>query len=101
MLRSNATDDKVLFDEYDVVYDDLNEIVSNYISGFTSPEKYKSTYIYMGGEKVINRKAAFSGLLSNICDDLYSDTPIINNEAINRNEITPMANNSRNKIVAG
>ena len=55
----------------------------------------------MGGEKVINRKAAFSGLLSNICDDLYSDTPIINNEAINRNEITPMANNSRNKIVAG
>lgn len=101
VLRSNATDDKVLFDEYDVVYDDLNEIVSNYISGFTSPEKYKSTYIYMGGEKVINRKAAFSGLLSNICDDLYSDTPIINNEAINRNEITPMANNSRNKIVAG
>ena len=38
--------------------------------------------------------------MSSICDQVYSLTPIINNEAMNRNEITATANNSRNKIVA-
>ena len=39
-------------------------------------------------------------LLSKICDRIYSRTPVINNEALNRNEATSMARNSRNKIVA-
>lgn len=39
-------------------------------------------------------------LMSVICDEVYSLTPVINNEAMNRNEITATANNSRNKIVA-
>lgn len=39
-------------------------------------------------------------MLSSICDDCYAKTPVINNEALNRNEATPMARNSRNKIVA-
>lgn len=32
---------------------------------------------------------------------MYSLTPVVNNEAINRNDITAIASNSRNKIIAG
>lgn len=101
LLRAKAMNDKVLFEEYEVVYDDLKEIVENYINSYTRPEEFKSYYIYKGEVQSISRKAMFTGLLSDICDKLYPLTPVINNEAINRNEITSIANNSRNKIVSG
>lgn len=101
LLREQASGDKVLLDEYEVVYEDLREVISDFIGIYTHPENYKSTYIYMGEERSITRKAALTGLLSDICDDVYSLTPVINNEAINRNDITSIANNSRSKIIAG
>ena len=101
LLRAKAMNDKVLFEEYEVVYDDLKEIVENYINSYTRPEEFKSYYIYKGEVQSISRKAMFTALLSDICDELYPLTPVINNEAINRNEITSIANNSRNKIVSG
>jgi len=101
LLRSKAASDKVLFEEYEVIYDDLKEIIGNFINSYTRPEGFESCYIYRGEEKNIIRKATFTGLLSDICDELYPLTPIINNEAINRNELTSIASNSRNKIVAG
>lgn len=101
LLRSKALNDKVLFEEYEVIYDDLKEIITDFINSYTRPEEFKSFYIYRGKKQNISRKATFTGLLSDICDELYPLTPVINNEAINRNEITSIANNSRNKIVAG
>ena len=58
-------------------------------------------YIHYGEERYISRKAALTGLLSDICDDLFSQTPIINNEAINKDDITSIAYNSRSKIISG
>lgn len=101
LLRSKAINDKMLFEEYEVIYDDLKEIITGFINSYTKPEEFKSYYIYKGKKQNISRKATFTGLLSDICDELYPLTPVINNEAINRNEITSIANNSRNKIVAG
>lgn len=101
LLRDQASGDKVLFDEYEVVYEDLREVISDFIGTYTHPENFKSSYIYMGEEKTITRRAALTGLMSDICDNVYSLTPIINNEAINRNDITSIANNSRSKIIAG
>lgn len=99
-LRERAMDDKVLFEEYEVIYEDLREIISAFINSYTHPEEFKSSYIYKGEECCITRKAALTGLMSDICDVVYAQTPVINNEAINRNEITSIANNSRNKVVA-
>lgn len=99
-LRDSANDDKVLFDEYEVVYEDLREVISSFMRGYTRPEEYKSRYIHSGQEMSVCRKAALTELMSHICDNVYSCTPIINNEAMNKNEITATANNSRNKIVA-
>lgn len=100
ILRENANDDKVLFDEYEVIYEDLRDVIGTFIRGYIRPEEYKSKYFYTGQEVSVSRKASLTELMSQICDQIYSCTPVINNEALNRNEITSIANNSRNKIVA-
>lgn len=99
-LRDKSVGDAILFNEYEVVYEDLRDLIASFISSYTRPELYRSTYICGGYEQHINRKAALSELLSNICDKIYARTPVINNEALNRNEATSMARNSRNKVVA-
>lgn len=48
ILRDNAADDKVLFDEYEVIYEDLREVISSFMRGYTRPEEYKSRYVYNG-----------------------------------------------------
>lgn len=101
LLRSKVQNDKLLLEEYDVIYDDLSEIIRTYINSYTQPEELKSRYIYEGKEIYVTRKAMLTGILSDICYKLFPLTPVINNEAINKNEITSVANNSRNRIVAG
>lgn len=99
-LRDEANDDKLLFEEYEVIYEDLREVISLFIRGYTRPEEYKSEYIFCGEMLNIKRKAELTEVMSKICDTIFALTPVINNEAMNRNEITSIANNSRTKIIA-
>lgn len=99
-LRDQASDDPVLFDEYEVVFEDLQEIVKGYINSYTHPESYQSAYYHDGIRVDARRKSALTELLSEICDEVYSLTPAINNEAVNKNDITSIAVNSRSKIIS-
>ena len=100
-LRDEAVDDPTLFDEYEVVFEDLQEIIKGIIGTYTHPENYRSFYYHNGSVIDIRRKSALTELMSKICDDVYSLTPVVNNEAVNKNEITSIAANSRNKIIGG
>jgi len=97
-LRDLSVDDKILFEEYDVIYEDLREIINKFISIYTHPEEIKSLYIYRGEILQITRKASLTSQVSLICDEIFSDTPVINNEALNKSDPTAAAVNSRNKI---
>lgn len=99
-LRDKAVDDPVLFDEYEVVFEDLQEIIKDFISAYTHPESYRSHYIHDGGILPIHRKSGLTEIMSQICDAVYYLTPVINNESVNKNEITSIAQNSRNKIIS-
>ncbi len=99
-LRDQAVDDPILFDEYEVVFEDLQEVIKTFIVAYTHPESYQSVYIHDGDILNIRRKSGLTESLSQICDRVYSMTPIINNESVNRNEITSIAQNSRNKIIS-
>lgn len=99
-LRDEAAGDPVLFDEYEVVFEDLQEIINDYIASYTHPERYSSTYIHNGKALSIRRKSALTELMSTICDEVYSLTPVINNESVNKNEITSTAVTSRTKIIS-
>ena len=98
-LRDQAVDDPVLFDEYEVVFEDLQEIIKGFISIYTHPEHSHSIYIHKGKEITVRRKSGLTELMSQICDTVFSLTPVINNESVNKDEITSTAQNSRNKIV--
>ncbi len=99
-LRDHAVDDPVLFDEYEVVFEDLQEIINGFISSYTHPESYRSVY-YHGGEIInVRRKSGLTEVMSQICDRVFGLTPVINNESVNKNEITSIAANSRNKIIS-
>lgn len=99
-LRDHAVDDPVLFDEYEVVFEDLQEIIKGFIGSYTHPENYRSVYIHNGNELHVYRKSGLTEVMSEICDAVYNMTPVINNESVNKNDITSIAQNSRNKIVS-
>lgn len=99
-LREAASNDVILFDEYDVIYEDLREVINGFIAQYTQPEKYLAEYLFDGCVRQIRRKAALTELMSDICDNVFSKTPVINNEAVNKDVITSIASNSRGKIIA-
>lgn len=99
-LLEKVEEDIVLKEEYEIILNDLQEVVFSYIESYIRPEREKSIYYYCGEKKKIYRKAHLSNLLSNICESIFFNTPIINNETINKNIISTTTINSRNKVVA-
>ena len=99
-LKELAEDDVVLFDEFEIIFEDLQEVIKNFIDSYIQPENFQSIYIHGGKTLKIYRKANLSEVMSQICGKIYSCTPIINNEVINKNEITNVAVNSRSKIIS-
>lgn len=99
-LRDQAADDQVLFDEYEVVFEDLYDVIREFINAYTHPDTYRSIYIYNGEILNIRRKSGLTEVMSKICDSVFGLTPVINNESVNKNDITRVAQNSRNKIVS-
>lgn len=100
-LLKAVNDDPVLFDDYEVVYEDLQEVINSFIATYIRPEKRDVTYIYNGSVKHISRKAELTSLLSDICSENFGNTPVINNEVINKEVPTSMTVHSCNKIIAG
>lgn len=100
-LREHATDDPVLREEYDIWLDDLLEAVGIFIAAYTHPGSGSMTWWHCGKEIPLTRKSQLSEKLSEICESVYEKTPRINNESINKNELSGTARNSRAKVLAG
>lgn len=101
ILRESASDDNLLFEEYDVIYQDLLEVIQSYIAQFIQPEYGAAQYYYAGQREKLYRKANLTQLLSKVCEQMYPNTPLINNEVLNKNNITTVAINSRTKLLNG
>ena len=43
-LRNESIEDEVLFEEYSLYLEDLEEIIHNFVSNYIQPEKKKSEY---------------------------------------------------------
>ena len=100
-LKSLLVDDDVLSDEYSIYMEDLSEVIDKFLLSYLMPERNKSDYYISGKKLSLNRKAQFSAKLSEICEEAFPYTPVINNEAINKNYLPVVAINSRSKIIAG
>lgn len=102
-LKSEAakSDDEILNDEYAIYEEDLSEVVGSFINCYAHPENGSAYYFHNAEQNIFKRKAQLSGLLSEICEQIFRRTPIINNESINKNELTTNTINSRTKILLG
>lgn len=101
VLKDKASDDELLTDEYDIYIEDLEEVISRYILSFTRPETGEAEYFWNGIKQLFKRKAHISAKLSEICTKTYPNTPIINNESINKDSLPTIAINSRSKLICG
>lgn len=93
-----SAEDEILKNEYDIVASDLENIVICFINDYIRPELNKVEYIYLNSKRNINRKSRLTELLSQICDDVFYKTPIVNNESINKDVLPSVAINSRSKL---
>ena len=101
ILRNQGSDDELLSDEYDIYIEDLEEVIGRYMLCFTHPETGESEYFWNGEKQPFKRKAQISAKLSEICIDTYPNTPVINNESINKDSLASVAINSRSKLISG
>ena len=101
ILKESTYDDEILYDEYSIIYEDLEEVINKYISYYTRPEIRGCEYYWNGKKQPFKRRAQISLKLSDICYATYPNTPIINNESINKNELQTVAIKSRSKLISG
>lgn len=98
-LMKKSKEDRLLFEEFRLYLLDLNNVITNIINSFLLPELQKSNYIHEGKIQKISRRSHLTSLLSDICEDNYLMTPIINNESINKDYLSTAAYNSRNRLL--
>ena len=100
-LKEQYKDDDVFTEELNIYIEDLEDAIGEFVTGYTKPETKRAIYYYHGQRQQIYRKAQISALLSDICSRIFYLTPVINNEAINKDFLPTVAVNSRNKVIAG
>lgn len=62
----------------------MQEVIKGFIGSYTHPENHDSIYLHDGKILNIYRKSGLTEVMSKICDSIYSLTPIINNESVNK-----------------
>ncbi|MBF8984099.1 hypothetical protein IZY60_11180 [Lutibacter sp. B2] len=92
--------DKLLHEELIVHLEDERDQILNYLNVYINPKEGLAKYCYKGEEKKgINRKSMLNRLISDICEEVYNETPVIINEMINKNELSTTIVNSRKKVL--
>lgn len=97
---ANEQEKPLIKDELNVYYDDCMKIVNDFVDSYLRPELQLAIYYNNGQEiKKVKRKSSVSQLLSDICEKVFVYTPRINNELINKNNISAPLFNARNKVL--
>ena len=99
LAASSNSLDSVLFDEYDIVYQDFYEVVKQIVHSYVQPERNLALYVSLGAEHKLYRKSEFTNLVSDVCSEIFYRTPVVNNEMLNKNCFTGAAAKSRAKLL--
>lgn len=100
-LLSEYKDDEAMVSELEIIFDDLDEVLNSYLDTYLRPENGLSVFYVCGAKKKVLRKSHLANLLSDICRNVFTKTPRINNETINKNILPTTTVNSRNRVVKG
>ena len=69
----------------------LNKAISDNLFAY----KNRVSWIFRGEEKKVRSHREFNQLLSTVCDEVYSETPVMNNELFNRHKLSGPINAAR------
>ena len=62
----------------------LNKAISDNLFSY----KNRVVWIFKGKEQIVESHRDFNKLLSRVCDDIYSETPVMNNELFNKHKLS-------------
>lgn len=92
-------EDAAIESQLDILFDDIVEKITQYISN-TYDISYKKSIVYINNKKYSGIKTQMlSECLSKICEENFGASPIINNELINKHELTTPIKKARNIII--
>ncbi len=99
--------DKVLLDKNDEVANNEIKKLREYEETLMNKEISESlfsynksvTWIYNGEQKTVNSLRDFNILISDVCNDVYSATPVMNNELFNRHKLSGQIATARNYLI--
>ncbi len=99
--------DNVLLDENDDVANNEIKKLREYEETLLNKEitenlfSYNNavTWIYKGETKTVNSLRDFNVLISKVCNDVYSETPVMNNELFNRHKLSSQIATARNYLI--
>ena len=99
LLKAENKDDEILLEELELRIEDNESILSDFVSMYLMPENRGAEWFYQGNRQRVFRKTQISELLSKICNELYTQTPVIKNEMINKDTVTRTIINATNKVL--
>lgn len=73
----------------------LNKAISENLFAY----KNRVTWIYKGQKQKVGSHREFNILLSRVCDDVYSETPIMNNELFNKHKLSSSIASARKSFL--
>lgn len=92
--NSNISDESV--EELDIIEKEIIDAVQEVVKEIFSEDNVQQ-YVYKA--KIYKKVSHISSLLSEICKEIYNMTPIINNEMINKLELSAPIKKARNIVI--
>ena len=86
-------------EELEVHIEDLRRRIRNVVSEMYSPASVNRVYINCTGELSVSRQADLNKVISAICTDCYSMTPVVNNEMVNKRKLNTQNTKARDLVV--
>ena len=92
-------EDSAIESQLDILFEDIVQIITNYINKIYDISQ-NNNLIYINKKRYSGLKPhKLSAIISDICISNFSKSPIINNELINKQEITTPIKKARNTII--
>jgi len=92
-------DDKVANRELKAILEHYKKLLNHYIINCLYNQNSKINWFYNGEKLIIDNQRSFNKILSKICKKVYFETPIFNNEMVNKTTISATISTARKKLI--
>lgn len=98
--RAFKNNDIHYLEEIEYFEEDLQKQVINLVDLLYSPSSEHSRFFNCDGDLGVNRQAVLNNRISSICDAIYSSTPVVNNEMVNKRVLNTQNKKARDFVVS-